>query len=594
MDIAVVLALLAVAMVLFSTEALSVDLVTLLLLAALVITGVLTPAEAFSGFSSELIVVLGSIFVLNGALQHAGLAAAIGARLQRVAGRSPGRLLVALMGGAGCLSAFMNNTTATALLVPPVVGVARRAQVSPSRLLLPLAYASILGGTCTLVGTSTNIAVSSYLAERGLPPLGLFEMTPVGLAILAVGMLYLVGFGRRLLPDHPVEGYTDDYDMREHLSEIVVTAGSRLIGQRMFASDLSKLNCRVLEVLRGNKRFIPNPDTIVQAYDVLLVQGRTSELLRLRTAEGIEVRGDLRLGEGDLASKDIKLAEALVNPRSEVIGRTLKQVGFRQRYGLSVLAVYRKGESLRDKLADLRLQLGDVLLVQGTAGRLELFRHDPDFAILGEVPADRHSRRRTLQIGLLFAGALAAGTFGLMPLSVSLLLAAVLTVALRWVPLEKAYEFIDWRLLILVGGMTAFGLAMAKTGAAEFLAHGVVTAFGPLGPRVVLGAFLLLTVVLTQPMSNAAAALVVLPVALQTALDLGVNPRTFAVGVMLAASISLIAPMEPSCILVYGPGKYRFRDFVRVGCGLTLVLVALVLVLVPVFWPLQPAPPPPR
>jgi di/tricarboxylate transporter len=164
----------------------------------------------------------------------------------------------------------------------------------------------------------------------------------------------------------------------------------------------------------------------------------------------------------------------------------------------------------------------------------------------------------------------------------------VLTVALRWLPLEKAYEFIDWRLLILVGGLTAFGQAMAKTGAAEFLAHGVVTAFGPWGPRVVLGAFLLLTVVLTQPMSNAAAALVVLPVALQTALDLGVNPRTFAVGVMLAASISLIAPMEPSCILVYGPGKYRFRDFVRAGSGLTLLLVVLVLVLTPVFWPLQP------
>lgn len=588
MDIAIVLALLAVATVLFCTEALSVDLVTLLLLAALVITGVLTPAEAFQGFSSELIIVLGSIFVLNGALQHAGLAAAIGERLQRVAARSPQRMLAAMMGGAGCLSAFMSNTTATALLVPPVVGVARRSRLSPSRLLLPLAYASILGGTCTLIGTSTNIAVSSYLAQNGYAPLGVFEMTPVGLTILAVGVAYMLWFGWRLLPNRPVEGYTDDYEMRESLSEIVVTPGSRLIGQRLFASELTKLNCRVLEVHRGTKRFIPNPDTIAQANDVLLVQGPRTDLVRLQAVGGVETPGDLRLGEGRLASKDIQITEALVNPRSEVIGRTLKQVGFRQRYGLNVLAIHRKGESLRDKLADLRLQLGDVLLVQGSAGRLELFRHDPDFAILAEVPADPQSRRRTLQIGLLLGGALAVGTAGLMPLSISLLLAAVLTVALRWLPLEKAYEFIDWRLLILVGGLTAFGQAMAKTGAAEFLAHGVVTAFGPWGPRVVLGAFLLLTVVLTQPMSNAAAALVVLPVALQTALDLGVNPRTFAVGVMLAASISLIAPMEPSCILVYGPGKYRFRDFVRAGSGLTLLLVVLVLVLTPVFWPLQP------
>ncbi len=585
--IAIVLTLLVAAIVLFSIEVISVDMVTLLLLSALVATRILTPTEAFSGFSSELIIILASIFVLNGALQHAGLMAVISGRLQKVASRHPNRLLLALMSTVGAISAFMNNTTATALFVPPVMGVARRSGISPSKLLMPLAYASILGGTCTLIGTSTNIAVSGYISQAGLKPLGLFEITPVGLAILLVGMLYMLVIGKRLLPDHPIEGFTEDYDMREYLSEIIVVPNSHLIGQRMFASDLTKMDFRVLEVVRGPKRFIPNPDTIIQKDDVLLVQGRAEDLMKVKATAGIEIKPDLHLGETERVTKDIKIAEALVNPRSEVIGRTLKETGFRQRFGLTVLAVYRRGEALRDKNGDIQLQLGDLLLVQGTAGRMELFRQDRGFAVLGEVQPAERNREKGLAVVGLFAAALIVGGAGWLPLSIALVLAAVLTVVTRIVPLEKAYEYIDWRLLILIGGMTAFGLAMQKTGTAEFLAQGVVQLLGSLGPEVILAGFFILTVLLTQPMSNAAAALVVLPVALQTAKDLGVNERTFAIAVMLAASISFIAPLEPSCILVYGPGKYRFKDFVKTGLGLTVILCAVVIPLVLWKWSLH-------
>jgi di/tricarboxylate transporter len=590
MQIAVVLGLLGLAVVLFASERLPVEVVTLLLLVALVVAGILTPGEAFAGFSDEIIVILGSIFVVSGALQATGVMDRVALRFHGIATGGHSRLLATLMGAVGGVSAFMNNTTATAVFVPTALSLARQAKRSPSKLLMPVAYASILGGTLTLIGTSTNVAVSGFIARAGMEPLTLFEVTPVGLAVVAVGFAYMLLVGQRLLPDRVPGELTEGYGIREYLSEIVVLPGSHLSGQPVFDSDLARMGFRVLEVARGPRRFQPRRETTIAADDVLLVQGRVEDLMKVRDTAGIEIKPEHKLRDADLETEEIKVAEVLIAPQSELVGQTLKEAGFRQRYGLIVLAIYRHGHSLREQIGRLRLRMGDLLLVQGPPERLTSLRRDPDFWILEEMSPVPYRRRKGRLTVLFFVVAVALGGLGWLPLSIAFLAAALAVILARCVSVEQAYDFVEWRLLILIGGMTAFGIAMEKTGAAELLARWVVAGLAPYGPMVVLTGFALLTILLTQPMSNAAAALVVLPVALTAAREMGLNQRTFAIAVMLAGSISFIAPFEPSCLLVYNPGKYLFRDFVKVGAGLTVLLLVVVLALLPLLWPLEPQP----
>lgn len=586
MQIVIVLGLLVLAIVLFATERISVDIITLLLLVGLVLSGVLTLEEAFAGFSSDIIVILASIFVLSGALQQTGVMDSVGAQLYRLAAGSKKRLLTSLMVAVGGISAFMNNTTATAVFIPPTLSLAHQARISPSKLLMPLAYASILGGTSTLIGTSTNVAVSGYMVRAGMEPLALFELAPVGLVLMVVGILYILTIGQRLLPDHHDDSLTADYAIREYLSEIVVVSGSDLIGQKIFESDLSRLGFRILAVIRDKRKFLPNARTTIAADDILLVKGKVTDLMKVKERAGIEINPELKLGDLDLQSEEFKIAEAFITPQSSLIGRTLKSINFRQRYGITVLALYRQGQALRDEIGRTPLRLGDLLLIQGPTERVEFLRRNADLWILEDLSPLLPRRGKALYTGLFFGGAAIMGGFGLLPLSISFLIAAILVVLFRCITLEEAYGFIDWRLIILIAGMTAFGVAMEKTGAAELLAHWVVSGLLPFGIMAIMAGFFVLTTILTQPMSNAAAALVVLPVALRVAQTLEVNERTFAIAIMLAASVSFIAPFEPSCILVYGPGRYQFMDFVKTGLWLTIILLIIILFLIPVFWPL--------
>ncbi len=584
--IAFVLLLLVVAIALFATEKLSVDIITFLLLIALVTSGILTPDEAFEGFSSDIIIIIGSIFVISGALQETGVLDLLGSHLLKLGATGETRISLLVMSVASGVSAFMNNTTVTAMLQPPVIGIARRACISPSKLLMPLAFASILGGTCTLIGTSTNVAVSGYIKSVGMRELGLFEFTPIGLVITGIGIAYMMFVGRWLLPDHKINSLTANYGIRQYLSEIMVLPASPLIGQKSYESDLSILEFRILKIIRGAEQFLPSSRVFIEEGDTLLVEGRVENLMKVKKIEGIEIKAEAKLGDLDLQSSEFGIAEVLLTPQSELIGQTLKEANFRQYYGLTVLAIYRHGQSLREEVRDTILRTGDLLLVQGPATRIDAVRAHPGISILEEVSQPLyHPRKGLLTVGL-FLVAVVVGGFGWLPLSIAFLSAAVMTILLRCINVEKAYEFIEWRLLVLIGGMTAFGIAMEKTGAAEFLASVIVNNLQPFGVMAILSGFFVLTILLTQPMSNAAAALVVLPVAIKAAQQLGANERTFAIGIMLAASVSFITPFEPSCILVYGPGKYRFLDFLKVGVGLTVVLAVAVLILLPLFWPL--------
>ena len=584
MEIALVLGLLLVAIVLFATEKLSVDLVTMMLLIILVASGILSPEQAFAGFSSDFVLILASIFVITAALQSSGILDVLVGRLVTLRTTSLNRLLLYIMLFTSVVGAFMNNTTITAMLVNPVVGLAKKANVSASKLLIPLAFSSIVGGNCTLIGTSTNVAVSGYMAKAGMEPLGMFEIFHLGSIITGMFMVYMMTVGKKMLPDTKTEALQERYGLRNYLSEIAVMPTSPLIGQRVFRSDLSRLNFRILALIRDSAQWVPSPETTIAAGDLLLVEGKIEELLRVKETSGIQIKADTL--DFYAPKDDIRLGEALLPARSHLLGSSIKSSNFRQHYGVVVLAIHRAGQALVDKIGEVELAVGDVLLVQGVQERFSALKTIPDVIMLGEYQPQLHARRRGIYTFLFFSLAILVGTLGWLPLSVAFLAAAVLTVLFKGITLNQAYENIDWRLLVLIAGMSAFGTAMSKTGTDVFLADLIIRLFNPLGVTGILGGFILLTVLLTQPMSNAAAALVVLPIALQTAHNLQVNPRSFAIAVMMAASVSLITPFEPACILVYGPGKYRFRDFIKIGSGITLLVMLVILLLVPVFWPL--------
>jgi di/tricarboxylate transporter len=593
LEIGLVFFLLLSAIVLFATEKVSVDVVTLLLICVLIIFRVLTPAEAFAGFSSDVLVMLGAIFILSGALQQTGVLEGMAALLLKLAGAGKLRLLALLMLSAGTVSAFMNNTTVVAMFVPPVTGMARRAGISASKLLMPLAFAAIMGGTCTLIGTSTNIAVSGYIAKAGMEPLGLFEFAPIGIVCLIVGTAYMTVIGQRFLPTFDGDAVTDPVEARNYFAEVVVQPGSPLIGESAFGWELSLVGFRIIQISRENATSIPDQHSIIEAGDILVVEGKVVNLNRIRVIEGLKFKSELGPGdiEGDVES-DVVVAEAIVLPGSELGGATLEDVQFRQRYGLTVLAVNRSGQPLFEKLERIRLREADVLLIHGPGDRVEaLLRTGSRLQKLGNVDEENRQPVSPTRKGwtalAIFALSLVVGVAGWVPMSGAFLTGAVLVILTGCITAEKAHEFIDWRLLILVGGMTAFGTAMEKTGAAELLSGWIVSWLAPMGIIAVLAGFFFLTIVLTQPMSNAAAALVVLPIAMSAATEMGANPRTFAIAIMLAASISFIAPLEPACVLVYGVGKYRFRDFLVVGGLLTVLLAVIVLLMLPLFWNLH-------
>ena len=585
MEITIVLTLLVIAIILFATEKISVDIVTLVMLIILCATRIISPEEAYAGFSSDFIVILASIFVLTAALEETGILEFIIARLVQIASRGHHILLFLVMLVSGTISAFMNNTTVTAMFVSPLVGVSRKLKISSSKLLMPLAYASILGGTCTLIGTSTNVAVSGYIDKAGYAPVGMFEISLIGVVIFGVGMVYMMTIGKRLLPNYQDAALMEEYKMQKYITEVMVLDNSPLVGQVVYASDLSHMRFKILNIIRGQEKFLPDYRTRIQAGDILLVEGERDDLVQIREKKGVEIVADVELEEA-LQSNDIRLAEILITAQSNLIRQTIREIDFQRRYGLAVIAVSRQGETLRTKVGDVRLKLGDVLLVQGTRERLSYARSNQHMALLEEFAPVLFKKQKGLITITCFVVAIILGSFHILPLSISFLAAAVVSILLKCISTEKAYAAIDWRLLILIGGMTAFGTAMENSGAAKFLATGIVGLLDSFGTLGILAGFIFLTVFLTQPMSNAAAALVIVPVALQTAVALDANPRTFAIGIMLAASVSLVTPFEPSCILVYGPGHYRFSDFLKVGSGLTLTLILIIIGLLPLFWPL--------
>jgi len=589
LSILLLLIILAVALLLFWFEWIPPDVTALGVLLALIILGLVPLEQAFAGFGSDTVMLLLGLLIMTAALMRTGVVEVVSRKLLQFTSKHPGSLLPATMLAVALLSAVINNTAAAAFFLPVILGLSQRSKLSASRLLMPMAFAAILASSMTLVSTSTNVVVSGLMTQAGLPPIGMFELTPVGIPVLAAGLLYMQFFGQRLIPERPAsQTLTDTFDLRPYLAELRIAPGSALAGNTLAQSGLGRdFDLMVLAIIREGKRQLDPPaEASLQAGDKLLVEGSSQAILKIKDVAGIDIQADAKFSDDDLQGEGLRLAEVVLLQSSPFIGRTPKSLQMRERYQIQVLAINRSSGVVHSKIADTRLRLGDVLLVQGNQKQIAALQTEDAFDVLGVIEAQRFNRKQALTVMGIFAGALLLGSLKLVPLPAAMLLGALLVFVTRCITPDDAYRQVDWKVLILIGSMLGLGVAMQSTGTAEFLADRLAALVGTWNPLWLLTGFFALTVLLTQPMSNQAAAAVVIPVALQTAVQLGLNPRTFAMMIAIAASTSYLTPLEPACLMVYGPGRYRFMDFLKVGGLLTVVVYLLAIILTPLLWPL--------
>jgi di/tricarboxylate transporter len=587
---AYVLVLTLVGLALFASDRLRVDVVALILLLLLTLPArwvpeLLTAGEALAGFGSETLVVLIALFVLTEGVTRTGVVERLGLRLASFGGGRPATFARLMLVAAALLSGFVSNTLTTAILLPLALGACQRAKMPASSLLMPLAFATILTGTLTVIGTSTNLVVSGLLTKEGLAPLGFFEMAPVGGVIAVLGLLYLLFVAPRLLPAREAGDPIAAVE-RRFSSEVVVSERSPFAGKTLAQLRLTEvLDLLVVGVSRGTRRLLRlGRNAPLQPGDRLIVEGRAKSILSVKDVAGIDIRPEVRHSAGDARAPDRRMLEVMVLPRSELVGATLAETRFGHRTGCAVLGIHSAGEEDEEvRLSRRALRAGDVLLLEGAGQDFE--RLPEGLMVLGDVSAHHPRSSKGVLAGAIFVGAIALAATGVLAMPVAFLLGVLLLLLTRCLTAEEAYGSVDWRLLVLIGVMLAFGTAMVKSGASGWLAQLAVTHVSPLGPRAILAAFYVLTLALSQPMSNQAAALIVVPIAVDAAQAMGMDPRPLVIGVALAASCSFLTPLEPACLLVYGPGRYRFVDFLRVGSPLTLVAFVVSMVMVPMLWP---------
>ncbi|MFN4140854.1 SLC13 family permease [Aestuariivirga sp.] len=585
-EIMTCLAILGAAVVLFSWDRVPADVVGLGVLLAVIATGLVPAEKALAGFGSGTVVMILGFFIMTAALSHTGIVDTVGQWILGRVGDRPFLMLGIVMVAVSSLSAFISNTAATAFFVPVVLGMAARSGTSPSRLLLPLAFASILSSSVSLISTSTNIVISELMVRAGEPRMGMFELAPVGIPIAVLGIAYMLTLGLRLMPDRARDAAApEEVGNRDYAADLVVTEDSPLVGTALEDSPVGKdTGFRIMRLLRNGKPVTGKATALLEAGDVIVVEGRRRDLLRVKDISGLDLKADLHLA--DDAEEENPIVEGVLMPDSPLIGHTLKSAEFYERYGLKVLGLNRAGFRMPRRLSRTRMRLGDVLLLQGPPEAVKELERGNMFNIFGGVDTERLRTSHAALAITIFAVVLLAISFNLVAMPVAALGGAFLMLLTGCISPEEAYRRVEWKVLILIGALLSLGVAMDQTGTGRWLATQLIAVLGGESPLLLLSCFFVLTVALTQPMSNQAAAIVVVPIAFETARQLGLDPRSFAMMIAIAASCSYLTPLEPSSLMVYGPGKYRFMDFVKVGFPLTFLIFGIALLLVPVFWPL--------
>jgi len=588
-EIIIVFILLVAALVLFSSELVSFDIAAVIIMSLLMITGILTPSEGLSGFSNPATLTIAAMFILSEGLRRTGILNTIGDHFAR---RMEQNFMAGLLGMLlfiSISSAFINNTAVVVIFIPVFIDVAARIGVSPSKLLMPLSFAGILGGICTLIGTSTNILVSSIASDHGETAFGMFELTPMGVIFLAAGFLYLFVIGIKMIPERRKnEELTRGYKMQEYLTDVVIEPASDLVGKLLDEEGLThELDLDVLRIFKKRSdSSAQRSDIKLEGGDILRIRGSAEEIQKLLEREDFSLRPTKEWHDIDLEHSRDVLIEAGVAPDSALVGKKLGEADFFERFGAVPLAIRHRGELLQEELNEITLSGGDCILLNMSRDRVQEIDQDPSFIIASEVGVQRYRSSKTMIAIPILAGVVLAAALNIAPIVVSAIAGVILMILTGCITTEEAYQAVNWKVILLLAGVIPLGTAMDKTGAAGILADYMIELLSSLGPRAVMSGFFLLTMGITAVMSNNASAALLAPIAIQTAETLGVEAQPFLFAVTFAASLSFITPFGyQTNTLIYGAGQYKFTDFTKVGLPLNIVFWILGTYFIPIIWP---------
>ena len=592
-EIAFVLGLIILAFILFVTEKFSLDVTALLVLTILFLGNFLTPAEAISGFSNPAVITIGLLFVLSNALQKTRILEYIIVRINKLVTRSKTLGLGVYLFTIGIASALMNNTAIVAIFMPVTIRLAHQYRMSPSKLLIPLSYAAIMGGTLTLIGTSTNLIVNSIYIEKGGVPLGLFEFSQFGAIKLFVGLIYIIWIAPKILPSRTVtSSLTQSYHMAGYLTEMRVSAESPLVGTTCRDRQVNQnYDVMVLDIQREGRLISQNVgEKKIAVDDILFVKGTVESFLRMKEVEKVSLLTDEKLTQKELEQEDNILIECMLTDQSDIVGQSIMQSNFRNRFDAFILAIRREGTILRKKIAHVVLHTYDTLLVYGGRKQLDELANSGDFILLGEVKADLVKVRFWWITIVSVIGTILLAALGILPIIKGALISAVLLMMFRVISPNEAYQSVHWQVIIMIAALIPFGTVIQSSGTAEWIGDSIVSLILKVPednqPIILLGLIYLITMFLTEMSSNAATAIIMTPIVIAVTSQMNVDARPYIFAVCFAASASFVTPVGyQTNLMVYGPGGYKFTDYIKVGLPLALITWVLAVYFIPIIWP---------
>ena len=592
-DIIIVLSILVLGFILFLLEYFTIDVTALIILSCFFGLGYLTPTEAVSGFSNPAVITIGLLFILSSAIQKTGLLEYLVVTINRLLQSSRGLGMAVYYFTVSIASSLINNTAIVAIFMPVTIRLAHRYRISPSKMLIPLSYAAILGGTLTLVGTSTNLLVNSiYMSYEGVEPLGMFEFFRYGIIILIIGTIYLLIVAPKLIPSRTItSSLTKSYHLGGYLTEMRIKKESALVGKSCLDRSINhNYDVTVLDIIRDQKHIVNNiRRTILKEGDILFVRGTLENFIRMKEVEGITLLTDEKLTQAELEQEDNELVECLLTDDSDLVGKSLMSTNFRQVFGAFILAIRREGDIIRKKIAHMQLHAFDTLLVYGPTKKISTLSDRGDFIVLGKVEARLQKDRfwwvsiYVVLISIFFA------SIGYIPILKGAFISVVILLSLKIITAQESYQSIHWQVIILIAALIPIGIVLQSTGTADWIGNNIsrfIYLFSiSWQPYVLLATIYFITMILTEISSNVATAIIMVPIAIAVSGQIGLESRPFVFAVAFAASASFITPIGyQTNLMVYGPGGYKFSDYIRVGLPLSLLLFLTAVIILPNIW----------